>query len=73
MRGDYYGYDGPGPPWNDGLVHEYVLTVYALDTEDVGVEGAYKRADVMRAIEGHVLGQASLRGKYTINPDAVER
>jgi phosphatidylethanolamine-binding protein (PEBP) family uncharacterized protein len=31
MRGDYYGYDGPGPPWNDALVHHYAFTLYALD------------------------------------------
>ena len=24
MKGDYYGYDGPCPPWNDTLVHHYV-------------------------------------------------
>ena len=31
MFGDYYGYDGPCPPWNDELVHRYVFTLYALD------------------------------------------
>lgn len=25
MRGDYYGYDGPAPPWNESIVHHYVL------------------------------------------------
>ena len=27
MAGDYYGYDGPFPPWNDSLVHHYVFTL----------------------------------------------
>jgi phosphatidylethanolamine-binding protein (PEBP) family uncharacterized protein len=27
MRGDYYGYDGPCPPWNDALVHRYIFTL----------------------------------------------
>lgn len=32
MKGEYYGYDGPCPPWNDTLVHHYIFTVYALAT-----------------------------------------
>ena len=31
MSGDYFGYDGPFPPFNDSLVHHYVFTLYALD------------------------------------------
>jgi hypothetical protein len=31
MAGDYYGYDGPCPPWNDDLLHHYHFRVYALD------------------------------------------
>src|SRR5699024_10486176 len=27
MNGEYFGYDGPCPPWNDALVHRYVFTV----------------------------------------------
>ena len=27
MSGDYYGYDGPCPPWNDSIVHHYVFTL----------------------------------------------
>jgi Raf kinase inhibitor-like YbhB/YbcL family protein len=29
MKGDYHGYDGPCPPWNDEIVHHYVFTLYA--------------------------------------------
>jgi hypothetical protein len=36
-RGDYYGYDGPAPPWNDSIVHHYVFTLYALDIPHVKV------------------------------------
>ena len=35
MSGDYFGYDGPCPPWNDSIVHHYVFTVYALDVDAV--------------------------------------
>src|SRR5881628_2775964 len=31
MAGNYFGYDGPCPPWNDERVHHYVYTLYALD------------------------------------------
>src|SRR5262249_10945386 len=33
MAGEYFGYDGPFPPFNDSLIHHYVFTVYALKTE----------------------------------------
>jgi hypothetical protein len=68
MNGDYYGYDGPCPPWNDEIVHHYVFTVYALDVERLPVEGRFGGADVRAAIAGHVLDQASLTGTYTLNP-----
>ena len=70
MGGDYYSYDGPGPPWNDELVHHYHFTVYALDVERCPVEGSFTGPDVLKAIEGHVLGQASIVGTYAIYPNA---
>lgn len=27
MQGQYYGHDGPAPPWNDSIVHHYVFTL----------------------------------------------
>ncbi|KPK15003.1 MAG: phospholipid-binding protein [Myxococcales bacterium SG8_38] len=72
MAGDYYGYDGPCPPFNDSIVHHYRFAVYALDVDRAPVEGKFTSADVLRAIDDHVLGQASLTAKYTINPDAKE-
>lgn len=71
MNGDYFGYDGPCPPWNDALVHRYVFTVYALDIDAVPLEGKLPGADVLAAIQGHVLAQASLTGLYTLNPRLV--
>jgi Raf kinase inhibitor-like YbhB/YbcL family protein len=68
MAGDYYGYDGPCPPWNDEIPHRYVFTVYALDLERLALSGSFGGADVRRAIEGHVLAQASITGRYTLNP-----
>lgn len=68
MGGDYYGYDGPGPPWNDELVHHYHFQLFALDIPRCPVEGAFTGADVRGAIEGYVLAQATLVGTYTTNP-----
>lgn len=72
MKGDYFGYDGPCPPWNDAIVHHYVFTVYALDIDRVPVEGKFTGADVRRAIEGHVLAQAQTTCTYTLNPRLVK-
>lgn len=68
MEGDYYGYDGPCPPWNDSILHRYVFTVYALDIDRVPLEGRFGGAEVRRAIERHVLASAQITGTYTLNP-----
>jgi Raf kinase inhibitor-like YbhB/YbcL family protein len=70
MAGDYYGYDGPGPPWNDERLHHYHFTVYALGLERCPVEGSFTGPDVLKAIEGHVLGKASIVGSYAIYANA---
>jgi Raf kinase inhibitor-like YbhB/YbcL family protein len=68
MAGNYYGYDGCAPPWNDSIAHHYVFTVYALDVETVDVSGDFTGHDVRAAMEGHVLAEASIEGTYTQNP-----
>jgi len=68
MAGDYYGYDGPCPPWNDEMPHRYVFTVYALDVERLTLPQRFGGADVRKAVEGHVLAQAAITGRYTLNP-----
>jgi hypothetical protein len=68
MAGNYFGYDGPCPPWNDAIPHRYVFTLYALDVPRLAVEGAFSGADARRAMEGHVLAQAAVTGRYTLNP-----
>ena len=68
MAGDYYGYDGPCPPWNDSIVHHYVFTVYALDVEPLPLMGRFHGADALKVIESHALDRASITGTYTLNP-----
>ncbi|MFW8565141.1 YbhB/YbcL family Raf kinase inhibitor-like protein [Orrella sp. 11846] len=71
MSGDYFGYDGPCPPWNDELVHRYIFTVYALDVDRAPVEGTFTAKTLLEAIQPHVLGQGSITGLYTLNPALV--
>ena len=68
MAGDYYGYDGPCPPWNDELPHRYVFTVFALDLARLPVADRFSGHDVRKAVQGHVLAEAALTGRYTLNP-----
>lgn len=68
MGGDYFGYDGPCPPWNDSLVHHYVFSLFALDVAKLDVKGALTGPNVRTALDGHVLGKATLTGLYTLNP-----
>lgn len=67
MQGDYLGYDGPYPPPTDLRVHRYFFRVFALDVERLDVEDRFTAADVFRAMHGHVLGEASTYGIYTLN------
>ena len=69
MGGDYYGYDGPWPPFNDERVHAYRFGVYALDVSTLGLSGAFTGGDVQKAIHGHVLDSAEIVGLYSLNPN----
>jgi Raf kinase inhibitor-like YbhB/YbcL family protein len=68
MRGSYYGYDGPCPPWNDAIVHRYIFTLYALDVAQLAVQGTLTGSNVKAALPGHVLAEAKLTGTYSLNP-----
>ena len=68
MAGNYFGYDGPCPPWNDELVHHYVFTLFALDVPKLDIELAFNGVDARKAMADHILAQASLTGVYTRNP-----
>lgn len=72
MKGTYFGYDGPCPPWNDSMVHHYHFTLYAIDLERAPVEGEFTGNDLLDAIEDHVVAEASFMGTYTISPDAKD-
>ena len=68
MAGDYFGYDGPCPPWNDSIVHHYTFTLYALDVARCPVEGQFTGPQVLATITDHILDQASFTCTYSLNP-----
>jgi len=71
MVGEYLGYDGPCPPWNDALVHHYHFRVSALDVPTLGLARGFTLSQLHEAMEDHVLDQAEWVGTYTLNPAHV--
>lgn len=71
MAGEYFGYDGPCPPWNDERVHTYVFTLYALDIPRLPLEGRFTGAEARLAIMGHILDEAQIFGVYSLNPNVA--
>lgn len=55
------GYGGPCPPRG---THRYYFKLYALDVPALEIHGNAKRADVDRALHGHVIEQSEYLGKY---------
>ena len=55
------GYGGPCPP--PGKPHRYFFRLYALNSK-LNLKPGATKADVEKAIEGHVLVKAELMGKY---------
>jgi len=56
------GYMGPGAP-AAGPDHHYTFELYALDTKlDLGPDAT--RADVLKAMDGHILGKGVLVGRF---------
>ena len=67
MGGDYLGYDGPYPPFNDLRMHRYFFRLFALDVEKLAVPERFTAADVLRAMHGHLLGEALVQGTYSLH------
>lgn len=59
-NGNTLGYEGPCPPENE---HTYLFKLYALDIE-LPADPVPDRKKVLELIDGHVIAEALLRGKY---------
>ncbi len=55
------GYGGPAPP--KGKPHRYFFRLYALNEHMLGKAGATKD-ELLKAMEGHILGEAQWMGTY---------
>lgn len=55
------GYGGPCPPSG---THRYFFKLYALDTT-VNLTASTDKAQLLRAMEGHILAQAEVMGTYS--------
>ena len=58
-------YFGPGAP--AGPVHHYVFEFYALDTK-LDLPATATRDELMKAMEGHVIGKAAYTGRFPVAP-----
>jgi Raf kinase inhibitor-like YbhB/YbcL family protein len=72
MSGDYYGYDGPCPPWNDSIWHHYVFMLYALSVDRLIVTGRVTGDAVRAALADKVLAEAAITGLYSLNADLLK-
>ncbi len=56
------GYGGPCPP--PGKPHRYFFRLYALDTALELKPGQPRRAEIERAMQGHILAEGELMARY---------
>ena len=57
-----HGYGGPAPP---DKRHTYVFKLYALDCKELTcADGVATKAEVEKAMEGHIIEQTQLTGTY---------
>ncbi|RED53888.1 YbhB/YbcL family Raf kinase inhibitor-like protein [Aestuariispira insulae] len=69
MAGDYGGYDGPCPPWNDEIMHHYHFTLYALSVDRLELPDRFGGPEALAAMNGVILDQTSLMATFSLNPD----
>ena len=69
MKGQYYGYDGPCPAWNDEVLHHLHFTVYALGVSSLNLPAGFDGPAAMEAMKDKILAQGEVLGRYTQNPD----
>jgi Raf kinase inhibitor-like YbhB/YbcL family protein len=55
-----HGYGGPAPPSG---THRYYFKIYALDNK-LDLKRSAKKADMLKAMERHIIAQGQLMGKY---------
>lgn len=57
------GYGGPCPPRSHGA-HRYFFTLYALNTDSLGLAPGAARPALNRALQGRILAETNLLGRF---------
>jgi len=68
MRGQWRGYDGPYPPFNDLRLHRYFFRLFALRVPKLDLPEDFTAADVFHALQPHEITEAAIYGTYSLNP-----
>ena len=71
MQGDYRGYDGPYPPFNDLRTHRYFFRLFALRVPSLDLPEKFTAADVFHALQPHEITEAAIYGTYSLNPKVL--
>jgi len=58
----HIGYGGPCPP--SGKPHRYFFRIYALDTVLHHLGSGAMKAQLLKTMQGHIIGEGELMGKY---------
>jgi Raf kinase inhibitor-like YbhB/YbcL family protein len=61
--GGFHGYLGAAPPPGHGP-HRYIVTVYALDVEQLGLDAGFAPSRLESKLSAHTLAHAALTGIY---------
>ncbi|WP_426997644.1 YbhB/YbcL family Raf kinase inhibitor-like protein [Pseudarthrobacter sp. N5] len=61
--GGFRGYLGAAPPPGHGP-HRYIVTVYAMDVEQLGLDAGASTASLESTLISHALGRATMTGIY---------
>jgi len=57
------GYNGPCPPKRGGA-HRYYFKIFALDVARLNLKNGASRAELDRAMHGHIVGQTAYMGRF---------
>ncbi|HEX3709853.1 MAG TPA: YbhB/YbcL family Raf kinase inhibitor-like protein [Pseudolabrys sp.] len=68
MKGKYYGYDGPCPPWNDDNAHHYHFYVYALSVKSLDLPADFDGPAAEAAMKGKILAEGKFDAVFVTNP-----
>jgi len=68
MKGEYYGYDGPCPPWNDMLLHHYHFKLVALRCKHLDLPRVFSYPEAVKAMAPHIIEEKQWVGTFSTNP-----